>query len=107
MDDAPLTIPASTGKRIAALVAVVSLLVNVGGWASTQMVNLSQMRTEIAAIRDGGSTALKAHTSDAMAKFVDQERRIVRLETKIEEIGTQLHGIQSDVKEVLKELRSR
>jgi hypothetical protein len=104
MTDSLLSSP-SAGKRIAAIVTVATLLINVAGWASSHLVGYSQMRTEVQAIRETGSTALKVHTEDALKKFVDQERRIVRLETKMEEIDTRLSNIQTDLREVLREVR--
>jgi hypothetical protein len=105
MDD--LTITASTGKRIAALVAAASLLVNVAGWAGSQMVNYSQLRARVDSIAEGGSVALQTHTKESMGKFVDQEKRLTRLETIEEQNLARLSNIERDVKEVLRELRKK
>ena len=103
MDD--LTIPASAGKRIAALVAAASLLINVAGWASSHLVGYSQLSSRVDAISTTGGEALKAHAADAMTKFVDQERRLTRMETIEEQNAYRLSSIEADVKQILKELR--
>ncbi len=100
-----LTIPASTGKRIAALVAAASLLINVAGWASSHMVSYSELRSRVDTIAVGGSEALQKHATDAMGKFVDQERRLTRLETIEEQNAARLTNIEGLQIQILRELR--
>lgn len=96
----------SMGKRIVAGLSAALLVINVGGWASAQIVGIAQMRTEVAQLRESGPVALKAHTDDAMAKFVNQETRLIRLETIEEQNSHRLTNIERDVKDILREIRN-
>ena len=69
------------------------------------MVQYSHLQSRVDSLAATGSDALKAHTADAQSKFIDQEKRLTRLETIEEQNSHRLTNIETLQVQILRELR--